>query len=140
VTCAVCGKPERGHPPCAICQVTNAHTRICAWCEKQPYNKGWVSTWEELGGEDDLAASPIAPARRLADVIDRKPRVPTPAQQAIIELALLGIVERYRYRDRRGRWRGWRTRIKALSLREIGSRTGKHWTYVRRVLARYGDG
>jgi hypothetical protein len=137
--CPVCAKPQFGHPPCAVCHATNAHTRLCDPCKADPLNAGWVDTCEELGVANDVASiaqqdSPLS----WSELQDQRMRVTTLQTQILAFIRDVRTV-RYRRRDRRGRSKGWATRKRGWSSLAIARELNCDHGYVRRIRRRYMD-
>jgi hypothetical protein len=147
-------------PSCALCWIdkrtgrrgSHEATGICIACRNKPENREWIRTWEEVGVEDDVAASDRhLPAQTLAEAMDRRFN-PTPMQGEILKLIAFGTVEtrvqRWRSkaskRVRRGRrWvrkrqkRGFRVRTRPMSISEIAREVGCSVRYVEATRRRF---
>lgn len=153
--CAVCGRTSahrfcsnacfRAHRnasvECAICQymhetgtVGNPNsTRRCAACAADPANQGWSDKWRRIEFSEDLDST--AARVPYAEVV--LPSIGREVSKLQLEIARLWrgwAEEKYRYRDRRGRSRGMRTRRRRLTRREIARHAGCDESYVIRVL------
>lgn len=123
----------KGKTLCAICDHTNATTRLCAKCRIDPANDNWAQSDPALAVdlESELArhAGDVA---RHADMIERRARAPTPLQQRIMRdaCALIAFV----YYDKYGHAH---RRYRALRTPEIAKRQRCTQPYVWRTIARY---
>ena len=134
--CPTCGVRWREHVLCSICHNTNASTRLCNYCQNDPANVDWhtSSSREELGAELDSGSDERLLTRSaLQDCQSKRGRKPTEMQKVVLGLLLHGVFVQRPYRDRRGRRRGTRQRVRALRVSEVAQIAGCHENYVFRL-------
>jgi hypothetical protein len=117
---------------CAICDDTNATTKICNDCRKLPENDGWGETWEQLeASADQFADRDIT--THLSDMVNKRRRPVSSLVQAILDDIKTGTEEHYQYVDPAGRRFGTRTRRRPLTVYEIAKRRGCSPSYAARI-------
>lgn len=120
---------------CAICDATNATTRICPSCREDPANDGWTeqSDREESDAEIDRFAVGLA-----ALTTGRRLKAPTQLEQRIMLLLVRGTcvpVERW---TRAGHFRGAVLRYhRHMSYRAIAVEVGCAVSFVHKTKRRY---
>ena len=121
--------------PCCICENTNAHMRLCDDCATKPENQDWNACEPEF--PDEVVEYRVDEYKRLRDAYDRAPMAVDARVLAIGKLVAHGTRVRYRRKDRRGRYRGYRTRFERyVGVREIARLTGIPKSTVHRIMSR----
>jgi hypothetical protein len=117
---------------CAICDCTNATSRICAECRADPANADWIAEWEDTSLTDRFDGSWPA-ANRLSAVIGTSVLAATPKQEEVFKLLLAVKVVTKPRRDRKGRSRGSHRRTRSYTIEEIARAVGVSHQYVSRL-------
>src|SRR4029079_3954783 len=91
--------------------------RLCDECWAKPENAGWNTGEDEQA--DEHVEYRVDEYERLRAAYDRAP-LPVDAEVLqVAKLVVYGARKRYRRRDRRGRYRGYRWRREPVGVREI---------------------
>lgn len=117
--------------PCAICDTTNAHSRLCRVCARDPVNADWVSGDEETGAMCDVGDEAVVP---LAVALDLPLRALTPLGQRICAVFL--AKEPRTYHDPRRHALVVRRVNVRKRYRAVARVVGCSEAYVRRVIER----
>ncbi len=121
---------------CAICDCTNATTRLCRACRGDPANAGWIAEWEDTSTVPSLDTAAFS-ERHLAGIIGSTlPLEVTPKQLLVFKLLLTPKVCTKARIDRRGRRRGTRRQSTAYTTREIAAMVGVCQQYVVKLRRR----
>jgi len=123
---------------CAVCDATNATTRLCSRCRADPANASWQAT---PPSQETRSSRPQAERFAYEVAWDParhgRPRPLETLAERIAWLAAYGRRTEARvYRDARGRRRGTRIRRHYLGQRSIARLAGCSRSYVRKVLSR----
>lgn len=121
-------------PQCAICDNTNATTRLCKACQKDPANADWSDGARE-DPDDNMERLGYA-ADLLSLNQDRKPIKVTEVVQQVARLAFQGREVRTPYVDKLGRRRGDRVRFESMSIRQIAEVVGLSKSAVEKIIKR----
>lgn len=120
---------------CAICDEASATLHICGACRRDPANVDWRSApaREEQGAEQDAGSDERLRVGACLQDVQARQRIPTELQRRVMDLLVIGVLEVYRYQDRRRRFRGHRKRRRALRVCEVARIAACHPNYVLRL-------
>lgn len=113
---------------CAVCDGTNATTRLCAKCKADPANQDWHESDTRI--VDDVEQ--LAAGERHADLLDKRARLPTLLQSAIVRDAC--VLVPVPYYDKLGHRH---RRYRALDTYAIARRQNCAQSHVWRTIAKY---
>lgn len=123
----------KGKTLCAICDRTNATTRLCAKCKVDPANDSWGDSDGAISVDLDTELARIGgDVARHADMIQRRARTPTDLQRRIMRDAC--VVVAFVYYDKYGHAH---RRYRALRTPEIAKRQRCAQSHAWRTIARY---
>lgn len=132
--CTICSKPLYRHQPCAICQSTHLHQRLCDFCKAQPENVDWDEARDDTVEYEDTRAVGL----HLKDLQDRALRETTDIEFKILDLVARGVWVEVPKLDRLGRQRGvHRINRPITGYREVARLVGCDVAYVLQVLDRF---
>lgn len=117
---------------CAICDGTNAHTRLCAACRADPVNADWIET---DAATPSAAVDNITPACNLAELqIKPLPPVSETTRRVLIMVTTARVHERVRNRGANRAAEPWAWRSRAMRLTEIAEHLGCSKQLVSKIV------